>query len=188
MKFSIIAACDKNRGIGKNNDLPWRLRKDLAHFQEVTLRTQDPSKQNVIMMGLNTWISLPENRRPLDGRLNVVLSRDVEKYTYEESEIEAMFEDGKQKEPVVFSSLDSAFDWIGERDDIENVFIIGGGSLYAFTINHPECEKVYLTEIEQEFDCDVFFPEIPEGFEEIERSDMVEEDGVTYTFATYEKL
>lgn len=74
MQVCLIVACSQNNGIGLQNQLPWKLKFDLRFFQKTTMETSDPLKQNAIIMGRNTWDSLPSSRRPLKGRLNVVLS------------------------------------------------------------------------------------------------------------------
>ena len=66
--FSIILAMDSQNGIGKNNGLPWRIREDLRLFSQIT-------RNNVVIMGRNTWDSLP--KKPLPFRINVVISRSV---------------------------------------------------------------------------------------------------------------
>lgn len=173
MKFSIIVARDRNSGIGKHNDLPWHLPKDFAYFQDTTTKTEDPEKQNAIIMGLNTWESLP--RKPLKNRLNVVLSRDLS-----DDEI------GMDDEGVLWSnSLEKALDEI--EGTVEKAFVIGGGSLYAYAITQPDCETLYITEIDGEFDCDIFFPEVPEDYEEVSRSETVAEKGVEYDFVVYQR-
>jgi len=79
MKFNIIVAtCNKN-GIGKDNKIPWFLRGDLKHFKKITTQVpEDPyyNYVNMVIMGRNTWESIPENRRPLENRVNVILTRN----------------------------------------------------------------------------------------------------------------
>lgn len=171
MTFSIIAAIDQKRGIGKNNQIPWHLSGDFKFFAETTKATTDPQKQNAVIMGSKTWESLPEAFKPLPGRLNVVLNR------------ESGYDAGEGV--PVYESLEQALANLKERSDIEQAFIIGGGQLYAYAINLPECTKLYLTEIQETFDCDTFFPEIPEHFKESTRSETHEEKGITYQFVTY---
>jgi len=169
MTFSIIAAVDQKLGIGLNNRLPWRLKADLKHFSEITIG----HKNNAVIMGLNTWKSLPKKYRPLPDRLNAVLS----------------------KEPITdslnnalnFQSLDAALAEL-EKKQVEEIFIIGGGMLYASAITHPDCRKLYLTEILKTFDCDTFFPAIPPKFKKIQINDNQEENGIPFRFAVYEKI
>jgi len=167
--FSIISAIDLARGIGINNQLPWNLKDDLKHFSTLTIG----QKNNAVIMGLNTWKSLPEKYRPLPDRLNIVLS----------------------KEPISdlpdnvfnFQSLDEALKTL-ESKKVNEIFIIGGGMLYASTIGHQNCNKLYLTEILKTFNCDTFFPEIPAVFKKTQVSGSQEENGIPFRFAVYEKI
>lgn len=53
------------------------------------------------------------------------------------------------------------------KEKIENIFVIGGGQIYKKAINLPECEKIYLTEVDSDISCDTFFPEIPPTYRKI---------------------
>jgi dihydrofolate reductase len=75
--MNIIAAVDKNFGIGKNNQLPWNLPKEYEHFVSLTTSTNEPGKLNAVIMGRKCWESIPEKFRPLKGRVNIVLSRTM---------------------------------------------------------------------------------------------------------------
>ena len=167
--FSIIAAIDLARGIGLNNRLPWRLKADLKHFSEITIG----HKNNAVIMGLNTWKSLPEKYRPLPDRLNVVLSKE----TITNSPNNALN----------FQSLDAVLAEL-EKKQLEEIFIIGGGILYASAITHPDCRKLYLTEILDTFNCDTFFPAIPPEFKKTQVNDNQKENGIPFRFAVYEKI
>ncbi len=172
MKFSIIAAVDEKFGIGKDNRLPWRLKGDMEYFAHVTTKAKK-GKVNAVIMGRNTWLSLPSKHRPLAYRINVVLSRekvDLPDYV------------------IWAKSFEDAFEKLEKREDLCEVFIIGGASIYAQAIKLEECEKVYLTEIEGTFDCDTFFPELPRGFNKVMESEPREEMGIRYVFSVYEKL
>ncbi len=166
--FSIIAAIDKNRGIGKKNGLPWHLKKDMRHFAEITTG----SGNNAVIMGRNTWLSLPEKFRPLPKRLNIVLS--FEKSTDLPNEV------------LSCQSLDEALKNC-EENNIKEIFVIGGGQIFATAINHPNCEKIYLTEVAGDFNCDIFFPAIPPIFKKT-AGHIDEDDGYQLDFAVYEKI
>jgi len=173
MKFSIIAAADEGGGIGIGNGLPWRLKGDLKYFSEVTTHAA-PGKANAVIMGRKTWESLPESSKPLKSRLNVVLSRG-----------DTALPEGVLKA----SSLDDAFKELGSRHDTDRVFVIGGASLYAQAVNHPDCEKIYLTEVLGQFNCDAFFPVIPVGlYNKISTSKIWEEHGTKYRFTVYQRI
>ncbi len=172
MKFSIIVAADINLGIGKDNKLPWHLPGDMKYFAEVTSDAAE-GKQNALIMGRKTWESIPAAHRPLKARLNVVLSRgDVE--LPEGVLLEHSFED--------------ALKMLDGRDDVGKVFIIGGANVFEQAINHPDCEKIYITEVVGEFECDVFFPMPPDGvFEEKSVSETHKDEGGEYRFSVYER-
>lgn len=172
--FSIIAAVDAQNGLGKNNTLVWRLPTDLKHFTEVTTQVKNPDNINAVIMGRKTWESLPQAHRPLKNRLNVVLSREKS----------LSLPDGV----LLFASLDEALSQTSKNPKIENIFVIGGGKVYAEAVNHPDCQKIYLTHIHATFDCDTFFPHIDEKkFKLTEQSGPKTENGIEFEFAVYEK-
>lgn len=173
MNFSIIAAIDSKNGIGKDNAIPWHLPGDFKHFANTTKHTENADKQNAVVMGSKTWESLPEAYKPLPGRLNVILSRR-EGYAVPAG-------------VLAFNSVEEALQTLEEHEDVEKVFVIGGGQIYNETITSEACRELILTEIHKEFDCDVFFPEIPKTFKESERSDVQEEKDIKYQFVTYTK-
>ena len=70
-KFSIIVACDIYGGIGCDNKIPWELQEELQYFKKITTETLDHTKQNAVIMGRNTWLSL--HKKPLQKRKNIIL-------------------------------------------------------------------------------------------------------------------
>ena len=130
--FKAIVAVSQNGVIGKNGDLPWRLAEDLKWFKKITMG-------HVVLMGRKTWDSLPF---PLPGRKNWVISRSLEK------------KEGMQ----VFGSIEEAE---GNLDPEEQIFVIGGGEIYAQTL--AKCREIYVTEVLRSVDDgDAFFPSIEE--------------------------
>jgi len=168
--FSIIVAFDSQYGIGKNGQLPWHLSADLRHFKEVTSQVADPSKKNAVIMGRKTWESLPEKFRPLPGRVNLVLSKE-----------------GKLKLPsgvLSSSSLDDALKQVF-NPDIENVFVIGGAQIFALALGHPLCQRLFVTHVQGNHGCDVFFPPLSPQFFPISASEQLQESGINYQFSDY---
>lgn len=161
MGFAIIAAIDSHRGIGKENRLPWHLPSDLKHFARLT-------KGGTVIMGRRTWESLPTAHRPLKERKNIVITRSAD---YELPE-------GTHRAP----SLDEAL----EKSEGE-AFVIGGAQLFDEAIHHPACETLILTEIQGDYQCDTFFPEIPKNFERIEHSPMAQEGDIQFQFVEYRR-
>ena len=139
-KLTIIAAMAENRCIGCNNTLPWRLKADMQFFRANTTG-------HTIIMGRHTWDSLG---RPLPGRRNIVLSRQL---TLNSQDAE------------VFSSLHEALKTCAEQ---EKLFIIGGAQIYTQTI--PFADELLLSEVRATVPGDAFFPPIDHTiFEEVSR-------------------
>ena len=144
-KFSVVVAvCKGTRGIGAGGQLPWRLRSDMQYFKQLTRSTSDATKRNAVIMGRKTWQSIPTKFRPLDDRVNVVLSRNPE----------AKKELDLPEGVVVAESLEKALELLAEDAElgctIENVYVIGGGSVYAEALALKQsCAKLYVTEIEK---------------------------------------
>ncbi|MFH0951852.1 MAG: dihydrofolate reductase [Patescibacteria group bacterium] len=173
MKFSIIVAIDKKRGIGIGNQLPWHIPEDSRYFHKVSIGQLPVGQQNAAIMGRKTWESLPAKGRPMPERYNVVITRDS-KYEL-------------PKEVGLADSLDKALKLAAERDDIADVFIVGGGSIYKEAISHPDCHKLYITKIDKEYPADTFFPEIPADFKLTESSAVKKYKGIRYQFNVYSR-
>jgi len=168
--FAIIVAFDSQYGIGKDGKLPWSLPLDLKHFKEITTLLTNPAKKNAVIMGRKTWESLPEKFRPLPGRVNLVLSK----------------EGGLNLPSGVLCSkdLDDAL-MVLSTPDIENVFVIGGAQIYALALNHPLCQKLYVTHVQGEYGCDAFFPPIAKQFFPISASESYKEQNISFHFSDY---
>ena len=134
MKVSMIAAMAKNRIIGIDNRMPWHLPADFMWFKKSTMGKP-------IVMGRKTYESIG---RPLPGRLNIVLSRD------ENLNIEGV---------TCVTSINEAKTAAG---DIEELMIIGGGSIYQACL--PGADTLYLTFIDADIDGDTQFPDWGEGW------------------------
>lgn len=170
MKFSIVVAVDNKSGIGKNNNLPWRLPGDLKFFKQLTTHSH-PGKRNAVIMGRKTWDSLPAKSKPLPERLNIIISRQA-----------------KLELPTgceLASSLDEALAKC-QPEKISEVFVIGGSEIFAEAMRHLDLKRVYLTEIYKEFDCDVFFPEYKSRLELKSSSDTQLENDIYYSFKILE--
>lgn len=169
MSFSLIAAVDKKMGIGKTGCLPWHLPTDLAYFNKITTGEE----KNIVIMGRRTWESIPPAHKPLKNRINIVITRSE---TY-------------QLPLAVFraASLEEALK-SASRHNPKEIFIIGGAQIFAEAVSHPDCAKIYLTEIDGAFDCDTFFPEFDKNiFKKTSASEIHEENGAKFQFVIYEK-
>lgn len=169
-RFNIVVACDLNRGIGKNNQLPWRLSADLKYFKKVTTECQEIGKYNAVIMGRKTWESIPLNHRPLAGRYNVVLTRNPN----------YVVPDGVFR----FASIDQAMNTL-EQGPVDQVFIIGGAEIYNQALQDHRIGLLYLTEIRHRFDCDTFFPDYKQYFQLVSSSEIESENGIEYSFKVY---
>ena len=128
MRLSIVVAMDGNRLIGKDNGLPWHLPADLAFFKKLTTG-------NTILMGRKTFDSIG---RPLPNRRNIVITRNAD------IEITGC---------EVVNSIEEALSLAqGETE----VMVIGGAKLYQQIL--PIADRLYITQIEGEFDGDTYFP------------------------------
>ena len=145
--ISIIVAIAQNFAIGKNNDLLFHLPTDLKRFKQITTG-------HTIIMGRNTLLSLP--KWPLPNRRHIVIT-DKPDDNFEGCE-------------VVFS-IDEAIEKV---KDEKEAFVIGGGMIYRQF--YPIAGKLYLTLVHQDFDADVFFPEIDyQQWAEEKREDLFDE-------------
>lgn len=130
--ISIIVAIAENGAIGKDNDLIWHLSDDLKRFKAITTG-------HTIIMGRKTFESLPKGALP--NRSNVVLTHD-KTLNYPNCLMVNSIEE-------IIEKYDS---------DSEEHFVIGGGHLYQALL--PYARRIYLTRVHQNFEADVFFPEI----------------------------
>lgn len=174
--FSIIVAVDKKSGIGKNGKLPWHIPSELQHFAKITRTAKNPTARNAVIMGRKSWDSLPDKFRPLPGRLNIVLTRNVE----------AVFPVGV----VRAGSLSEALEADEVRDqNTEQVFVIGGAQVFEEALKHPACHELLVTEVEGDFECDTFFPPIdPVSFKKTTTSDTYQDAGIEFRFTRYERV
>jgi dihydrofolate reductase len=151
-KITLIAAMGRNRAIGVNNRLPWRLPEDLRRFRRLTMG-------HVLVLGRKTFESI--GSRPLIGRTLVVVSRN----RHQETETQ------KGVEPA--ASVEEAFakaKRLAEAGGCDEVFVAGGAEIYRQTL--PVADRLQLTIIEEDFPGDAYFPEYnPQQWTLVERED-----------------
>ena len=157
--ISIIAVIGKNRELGKDNHLLWDIPSDLARFRTIT-------QGHPVIMGRKTFASIGH---ALPNRANFVVTRDV---SYQAAGA------------VVVSSIDEAVELAKKAPGFEEVFIIGGGQIYAQGI--AKADRLYLTIVDDAPDADTFFPEYSAFTKIIEKSSQ-EENGIHFTYLTLEK-
>jgi len=155
-KIYLIAAIGKNNELGKDNELIWYIKEDLQFFKNTTMN-------KTIVMGYNTFKSL---KRVLPNRKHVVLTSHSD----------------LPDEVVCFNNIDDVLNYI---KDIEEVYIIGGASIYRLFIDL--CDGMYLTEIDKEYDADVYFPEFDENDYNVKVLTKIKNEDLSYTRKLYER-
>jgi dihydrofolate reductase len=159
--ISIIVAVSDDWGIGKDNELLWKISEDLKRFKRLT-------SGNTVIMGKKTWESLPV--RPLPGRKNIVLTDDPREYI--ESSVTAY----------------SIEDAVSKCEKGEEIFVIGGGSVYRQFM--PIADRLYITHVHKRAPADVYFPDIDLNTwrifekEEFAASETI---SIPYTYIIYER-
>lgn len=157
MSVSMIAAVGKNLELGKNNDLIWHFKEDMKFFKDTTMG-------HTVVMGRKTFESLP---KALPGRKNIVISSNAEY---------------QAQGATVVTSVEEAL----QIADNEEVFVIGGGKIYAEFL--PYADKLYLTEIDAECeDADTYFPQFNKSEYIKEIINYYDIDGVEFYNVVYKK-
>ncbi len=159
MKISIIACVGKNLELGKNNDLIFHIKDDMKYFKSVTLN-------HIVLMGRKTFESLPGI---LKDRKNVVITRS--KNIDFPSEVE------------VYSSIEEFMKKYKNYND--EIFVIGGASIYRQFLDY--CDKIYLTEVNEERDADVYFPSFDKSLYNKEIVGSGESKTLKYDFTIYRR-
>jgi dihydrofolate reductase len=149
-----ILACTHDGGIGLNGELPWRLKEDMKLFKTITTTIQNPNdedKLNAVIMGRNTWESIPKKFRPLPNRINIILSTTMDK---KEIEVENFIYVVRTLE-----ELDRLEVQLKKEEKLATPFIIGGATLYNKMFELDKISKVHLSLLNKdcEYECDTFF-------------------------------
>jgi dihydrofolate reductase len=162
MSISIIVAVAKNNAIGKDNKLLWHLSEDLKRFKGLTAG-------HCIVMGKNTYFSLP--KRPLPDRIHIVIT-DVKNEQIDNCTMAYSIEDA-----------------ISKMDPGSENFIIGGASVYRQFL--PHADRLYITWVHQSFEADTFFPELnDEEWEVVSRQDFLypnDKNPYPYSYVIYDR-
>ncbi|MCJ1302534.1 dihydrofolate reductase [Hypocenomyce scalaris] len=175
----IVAATSPSMGIGLRGTLPWpALKREMAYFARITKRAAAPPPQpgsagaataaaaaaatNAVIMGRKTWDSIPGKFRPLKGRTNVVVSRTPETLGLgaAAAAAAAAAEGGVLGARGIREGL-LALEKAGEEGGggrVGRVFVIGGAEVYRAALGMGLCERILLTRIRTQFECDTFFP------------------------------
>lgn len=160
--ISLLVAMDKNKTIGRNNDLPWRLPNDLKFFKE-------KSTGNTIIMGRKTYESMGA---PLPNRKNVVLTKKQMDFP---DEVE------------VIDDVDTIYEW-NKTNPEKELFVIGGANIFEQVL--PHADRMYITWIDEAFDGDTFFPSYSASDWELtskEKGEKNEKNPYDYYFLQYDR-
>ena len=160
MKVSLIAAMAKNRVIGRQGDIPWKIPGEQKIFKKITLG-------HAVIMGRKTFESLDQ---PLRGRTNIIVTRQ---------------KDYRAEGCLVAHDLVSALKCCPEDED--EAFVCGGGQLYHEAL--PLADRIYLTVIPREIPGDTYFPDISLTEFRVRQSESIKTAGIEpYNFFIYERI
>lgn len=157
--MKIIVVVDNNWGIGKNNGLLFRLKKDMAFFKQMTTG-------KIVVMGAKTFASFPNGA--LLNRTNIVLD-----------------DSGAQHPNTITVSTLEQLDEVLANYDTEDVFVIGGASFYTLMLNR--CDVAYVTKVDADGNAEVFFPNLDElsNWKLVEQSESIADGDYTISFCKY---
>ena len=161
-KIIIICALTDDFVIGKDNKIPWHIKEDFKLFKSFT-------ENNIVIMGRNTFNSIPQNFRPLPKRINIVISQNLD------------FEKEKNhKDFFVFNDLKKAIEFCKKKIQKE-IFLIGGNKIYKEGLSY--CDKLYLSFVKKKYEGNVFFPKV-----DLKKLNLIEEkDFEEFIFRKFEK-
>ena len=164
MKLKLIYARAANGVIGLNNQMPWHLPEDLAHFKRTTLGSP-------VLMGRKTWESIPAKFRPLPGRANLVVTRQTDWHA-----------DGAL---VVHSLEEGLTVALAHCPEGKDLWVMGGAEIYAQAADIAD--EAVVTEIEQDFEGDAFAPKLDTTWHETSRESHTAASGLKFSFVTYQR-
>jgi dihydrofolate reductase/thymidylate synthase len=179
--FNIIVAATNSMGIGRNGTLPWKIKADMDYFKRLTTSTNFTTRKNAVIMGRITYESIPEKFRPLQDRINVVITRN--------SDLKNLL--NIPENVILASSFEDALNILDSPTmGVNEIFVIGGASIYRESIQSSRCKKIYLTLIYSEVnDVDAMFPIIPAHIYTLSsQSELFEENGYSFRFTEYERI
>lgn len=160
-RISIIVAMDEKRGVGKNNDLLFRIPEDFKRMKQITWN-------HPLVMGRKTYESIG---RPLPNRTNIIVTRDTQKAL---------------SGCVVVGSLEEGIEVAKKSPGSDEIFLFGGAQIWKEALGKGVVDRLYLTLVKGDYGADTFFPEYSEFTKTIQRQER-ESDGYRYTFLDLEK-
>ncbi|KRX26786.1 Viral dihydrofolate reductase [Trichinella nelsoni] len=152
----------------------------MQHFKKMTTSVRDPNKINAVIMGRNTWYSIPEKYRPLSGRFNIIISGTMPQLSDEDVIVTWHWREAIEivEHPI-------------SKKAIETFWICGGAKLYNDVIESGLWNRLYVTWIMKEFDCDAFFSFPDKNTIKLVEDDRIPSDiqvekGIHYKYEVYE--
>ena len=172
--INLIVAICKNNGIGYKNTLPWKISSDLKKFKKLT----QGKGNNAIIMGKNTYESI---KKSLPNRDNLILSTQIE--------IDKIHNENKITKS--FNNLNLLHDFI-KLKNYDEIWIIGGSQIYDLFLNNTnemlKVNKIYISYIDKEYDCDTFFPKINNNIYRFMSQEIHETDNDELKYTIFDRL
>ena len=168
--ISIIAAIDSKRGLGKNNDLLFKIPEDFKRMQKLTMG-------HPIIMGRRTFESIG---RVLPGRTNIVITQN------KDFQLPDLASQGLALRSYVVNSLEGAIEVAKKSPGSDEVIIFGGGQVFKEAIEKGLVDRLYLTIVEGDFGADTFFPDYFE-FDKVISEQKGQSGKYNYKFLDLEK-
>ncbi len=165
-RISIIAALDEKGGIGKNDRIPWHIRKDL-------IRLRDLTKGHLVILGRTSYESMAgyydKSGREMPAKQYLVLTKDKNFIS-------------KRNNTFTATSIKAVLDRVEKSG--EEVFVIGGATIYKQFMKYAD--KVYLTTVKGDFNCDTFFPDYSD-FKKVIFSEIDSDEGIDFVYKILKK-
>lgn len=166
--INIIVCCDNKNGIGIDNNLPWKIKSEMNIFKDKTIGNGN----NCVIMGKNTYNSIPLKYRPLKDRVNYVVSTSME----------------EEKSIFILENLENDLINMIKNTNYDTYWIIGGEHIYKYFMeeNISLINEIHMTIIEKDYECNKFFPVIDKNlFKLIKTNEYIEDN---YSHRVYETI
>jgi dihydrofolate reductase len=179
INVNLIVAFCKNNGIGNENNIPWKISSDLKKFKKYTSPKQN-MQSSAIIMGKNTYNSI---KKPLVNRDNLILSSTLN--------IDETFDNKNIVKS--FSKVERIEDFI-KLKNYDEVWIIGGSKIYDLFLNSYHNDgllkptNLYITYIDEDFECDTFFPTIDTNIYKFVSQETHDTNGKEYDYTILDRV
>lgn len=179
INVNLIVALCKNNGIGNENNIPWKISSDLKKFKNYTSPKQN-MQSSAIIMGKNTYNSI---KKPLVNRDNLILSSTLI--------IDEVFDNKNIVKS--FSKVERIEDFV-KLKNYDEVWIIGGSTIYDLFLNSYSNDgllkpkNLYITYIDEDFECDTFFPNIDTNIYKFVSQETHDTNGKEYDYTILDRF